>query len=227
MKQTKTLLCALVCGATLLGATKAAAAPLLYLTSFNGTIACTTNYNNLNSNSTPRIMTKSVNLKSIMTMVTNHARLNGATNMPPGVRIAVNLFTRDVFLTNSSGFYYSLSRIVSFYLLDIATSFRGTGAASGTENDKVCVELYVRGYGPDGSYLWFDVYGAGTLNYSVKSSGIGTMSISASGGEYGSYYLPGSDSTGYDGVSKGSFSLSGSGKPDWSGPFSLWWWPNH
>jgi len=228
MKLTKTLICAAVAGAMAFAASKASAFPL-YLQSISGTVTVTTNYSTIASNGLPivaqtKYLTKSFNLKSIYSFVTNVVYQNTGTNVPAKSQIAWDPYTGNVFLTNSSGYYQSLSGIVYMTIEDIATSFKGTAAGTnsvtGSESDVITDYMYVEGY--DSHDLYFDIYqdyGTGVLTYSVNGkTGIGKMTVVTKGGESGEYL------SSNDGVSNFTAVWSGTGKPQWVGPYSTWWY---
>jgi len=218
MKLTKVLLCAAVAGAMAFGAGKASAFPL-DLKSLSATITVTTNYSTLSSPA--KYLKKSVSLKQVLMMVTNTVRYYTGTNPPQGVRIAWDPYgSYYPYLTNSLGYYHSLSGIAYAYVEDIATSFKGNGGSGGSESDVIVFYLDIYGYDLNTNY-WeiYQDYGTGTLKASASSSGTTTMTISSKGGGYGE--ILNSD----DGVSSGNATFKGTGQP-LSGqiPYSVWYW---
>jgi hypothetical protein len=217
MKNKSILLGALILGASIFAAGKASAFPL-YLTSASGTISYTPIYNNLSTSNSTHISTVAVNMRSIMTVVSNQVFLNDAVIVPKDAMIAYDPYANVTYLTNSTGFSNNLSGIVSVNLREIATSFR-QGNNGTSENDKVLVSLRVRGTAPDGLYFEINFQGRGTLLFSADKNNKGSMAISlAQGAGYGAY----KDSD--DGVSSGGFAFRGKGTPEWSGPYSTWWY---
>lgn len=216
MKNKNILFGALILGAAVFAAAKASAFPL-HLTSASGTISYTPTYSNLSSSNATRMSIVAVNLKRIMTVVSNQVFLNDATIVPKDAVIAYDPFTGSAYLTNTTGFFHNVAGIVSISLSDIATSFRKSSNGV-TENDKILNSLRVRGTAPDGLYFEFRVQGRGILLFSADKNNNSSMSISLpQGAGYGAD--KGSDSTG-DGVSSGGFAFKGKGTPEWSGAFS-------
>jgi hypothetical protein len=193
---------------------------VLYLTSISGSITATDSYGTNTDTTTSPAKVGAVNLKKILTLVSNEVFLKYATNTPANAKIAYDPYAFVTFLTNSSGFYQNLSNIMSFTIYDIATTFHGSSNNSGSENDKIIVYLDVHGTGPDGYSYEFALYGQGGLTASLNgTTGKAKMSISLSnGGDYGELQ------NSVDGASKGSFTLSGSGVPAVNEPYSVYWW---
>ena len=226
MKPIKILMCAMAVVTMTVAASKASAFPLT-LKSLSGTITSTANAG------TSTTATKySVSLKKLMLVVSNEVVLNGGPTPPANATIAVDQYQYDsvnvsfhVYLTNSSGYFYSLSsnNIAYFNIYDIATTIKSNGAS---ETDTINVELDIFGTGPDGLYCEFDVFGCGTLSASTNSkTGVVKMTTSlgtslGKGAGLGVYQ----DSD--DGVSSGGFSLQGSGIPSIAGPYSTFWYYN-
>jgi hypothetical protein len=227
MKHAKLLLVALAAGALASLANQASAFPL-YLSSLSGTISYTPSYSDISNTNKAAYSKKSVNLKAVMSVVSNTVYLATGTTTPSDARIAFDPITDTTYLTNSSGYSYNLSvdfdfsntnNIARMELEDMATSFHSSGNG-GSERDAVVAWFYARGYAADGYYYEIDLYGQGSLSYSAdaKTGTKGSMTVSLSGADYGE--VKSSD----DGVAKGSVSFKGSGTPEWNtGPFSLWW----
>jgi hypothetical protein len=216
MKNKGILLGALILGASVFAAAKASAYPL-FLTSASGTISYTPTYSNLSSSNATRMSIVAVNLKRLMTVVSNQVFLNDSTIVPKDAVIAYDPFAGATYLTNTTGYNHTVSGIVSVSLSDIATSFRKS-INGVSENDKILNSLRVRGTAPDGLYAEFRVQGRGMLQFNTDKNNKGSMSISLpQGAGYGAY--KGSDNSG-DGVSSGSFTFRGRGTPEWSGAFS-------
>jgi hypothetical protein len=226
MKPIKILMCAMAVATMTLAAGKASAFPLT-LKSLSGTITSTANAG------TSTTATKyTVSLKRLMLVVSNEVVLNGGPTPPANATIVVDQYQYDsvnvsfhVYLTNSSGYFYSLSsnNIACFNIYDIATTIKSNGAS---ETDTINVELDIFGTGPDGLYCEFDVFGCGTLSASTNGkTGVVKMTTSlgtslGKGAGLGVYQ----DSD--DGVSSGGFSLQGSGIPSIAGPYSTFWYFN-
>lgn len=226
MKFTPTLLSATIAGVLTLGAIDAAAFPL-YLTSLNGRITCTANYGPYSTNldnvdlTSNKVTRASVNLKKMMIVVSNqvYRTTAGGTVVPTDAKIVYDPYVNQTYLTNSSGFSYSLSGIARVEIDEIATSFRGNNSG-GSENDTILVWIDIYGYGPDDLYYEFEVYGQGKLVFTLNGkTQMGKMRISLSNGsDYGEYQS--SDS----GVTRGGFKMKGAGEPEWAGPYSIYWW---
>ena len=217
MKVTKTMLGVAVAGALAFAASNSSAFPMK-LTSVSGTLTVTSNYNALVGATSAKATTVSFNLKRVMTIITNQVFLNTGTNPPAGSYVAVDPYSLKTYLTNSAGYYKSLSGIVYVTVNDIATVFKGN-ANGGTEKDVVNAEIDIYGHGPDGFFYEAEIIGQGTISINANRN-TSTATCSISGVGYGEF--EGSD----DGVAKGSFTLSGSGTPEWSGPYSVYWY-NH
>src|SRR6266481_5436204 len=119
MKNKSILLGALILGASVFASAEASAFPL-YLTSASGTISSTPSYSTASNSSVAKISTVTVNLKRLMTVVSNQVFLNDATIVPKDARIAYDTVTRATYLTNTTGFSHTLSGIVTISLNDIA-----------------------------------------------------------------------------------------------------------
>jgi len=221
MKPTQFLMCALALGAMTFAASKTSAFPLT-LKSLSGTITSTA------VAGTSTTATKSsIVLKKLMLVVSNEVVLAGGPPPPAKATIVVDTYQYDsvnvrfqVYLTNSTGYFYSLSsnNMAYFNITDMATTIK----SNGSESDSILAELDMFGNALDGSYFEFDVIGNAKLSASTNSkTGVTSTTISlANGTGYGAYES--SD----DGVSAGGFNLQGSGIPLVAGPYSTWWYNN-
>jgi hypothetical protein len=221
MKTIKILSGMMVAAALMLGANRASAFPL-YLTSLSGTITSTASYGSSNTTTSNKVVTVSVTLAKMLTVVSNQVFLDTAASPPADAKIVFEPVTLELYLTNSSGYYRSLSthREGSLRIRDLATTFSTNGLL---ENDRLVAELDLYGTGPDGLYYEFDVRGAASLNVPVNVfTGVANMSISMgnNGSGYGSY------KSSSDGVSVGGFTFKASGVPDWPAAYSVYWWNN-
>lgn len=223
MKPIQTLLCVAVAGAMAFAASKAPAFPL-FLKSVNVTLTVTPSYSAISSTNTTSAKYTKVrgNLKNLMTIVTNQVRLNTGTTPDVGSVIAYDPYLSTTYLTNTStGYYHNLSGIVYFTIEHIATKFKLKNNGGGSENDVVDTYLDIYGDGPDGLYYEaYAQYAPGTLKFSGNGSKPAKMTITGTGGGYGAFQ------SSNDGVSQTKFKFQGSGDPEWSGPFSLYWWYN-
>ncbi|PWU19738.1 MAG: hypothetical protein C5B50_05810 [Verrucomicrobia bacterium] len=225
MKATKTILCVVLFGLAAISPSQLLGFPL-YLTSANGMISGTPLFGGDASSTSSKVQAAPVNLKNILSLVSNTVAKASRTNVPANVKIAYDPFTFTAYLTNVGGYFYNLSGILSLRIDDIATSFRTNGASSNaSENDLAIMELDVKGTAPDGSSYEFDIYGLGNIMASLNfSTGSGRLTMSLSNGAgYGQV----KDSA--DGVSKGGFMFMGSGTiPDSAKnqPYSVFWWNN-
>jgi len=223
MKPGKLLLGAALAGTMALAASKATAFPL-YLTSASGTITYTAYYGATADTTANKAQVAAINLKSIMQLVTNEVNVVTGTNPPADVQIAYDPYTFSLYLTNSSGYYYSLGYDsindfdIYFYEGDIATTFSSSSNGSESESDTTVFGFGVSGYGSDGNFYEFEIYGRGKISFSVNSKGVASMTMSGSGVDSGAWQN--SD----DGVARGSVSFRGKGTPEWSGPYSIYWW---
>jgi hypothetical protein len=216
MKLTNMLLSATVVGAMAFAAGKASAFPLK-LTSLSGTFTVTSNYEAIADSDSAKATKKSFSLKEVMTVITNQVFLNTGTNPPAGSYVVYDPYLSSTYLTNTDGYYHSLSGIVYLDVYDIATTFKGNGNG-GAESDVCVAEFYVEGHGPDGLYYEIDMdESLGSIKAAYKSDGTAKMTISGKGAGYGEYQS--SD----EGVSSGKFTFSGTGTPEWEGPFSVYW----
>jgi lipopolysaccharide export system protein LptA len=187
----------------------------LKLTSVSGTFTVTPSYSAITDSSSAKATKASFNLKKVMVVITNQVFLNSGTNPPAGSYVVYDPYLFTTYLTNSDGYYYDLSGIVAIYIEDIATTFKGNGTG-GSETDVTIADLDVYGQGPDGLNYEVGIYGLGSIKVSYKTDKA-TVTISGSGADEGEY-----QSSDY-GITKGSFTLKGSGTPEWSGPYSIYW----
>ncbi len=189
----------------------------LTLTSVNGTITFTHTYG-ADATTTSNLAAKvSVNLSHVITVLSNEVFLDLGTH-PADLRIALDLYTGGLYLTNSSGFSYDLEQkgLGNFRIREIATTFSTTGVA---EQDVMLVDLSFNGREPNGQSFDFNLRGYATFKLRSNSTGGRTISLSATKASgYGE--VNSSDS----GVSQGGFRAQGSGTPEWTGPFSVFWW---
>ncbi len=221
----KTLLCGLVAGLVALAAEKASAFPL-NLTSLTGTITSTAHYGNSPETTTNKVKVVAITLKQVLTIVSNeiYIRTSGTNAPPAGSRLVFDP-VRGTYVTNNNGYFYSTSdnengSFCAARIADIATNFHATGQNGGAESDTILFSFYFFGHGTDGQFYEGDLWGRGRLAYTVSSTtGRGSMTITASGSDYGEY--KGSD----DGVFTGNVVFTGSSlTPEWEGPFSVAWW---
>ena len=221
MRPTKILMCAMVLGAMTFATSKTSAFPLT-LKSLSGTITSTAV-----AGTSITASKSSVVLKKLMPIVSNQVVLNGEPTPPADATIVVDPYQYDsvnvsfhVYLTNSSGYFYSLSsnNVASCNIYDIATTIKNGGSA----NDTIYVELDIFGTGPDGYFYEFDVSGSGKLSASTngKTGMVKTTISLKNGAGYGVYQ----DSD--DGVFSGGFNLQGSGIPPTADPYSTFWYAN-
>ena len=217
MTNRKTLPGILILGASLLITAKTAAFPL-YLISASGKIGYTPSYDNLNASNEVKRLFVSVNLKTLMTVVSNQVFLAASVSAPKDAMIAYDPYDGGTFLTNKTGFYQSLQDIVAVKVLELSTSFKQS-ASSFTESDVTVTRLDVFGYAPDGRFFEFRLEGYGSVRYNVAANQRASMRISVQGA--GGY---GEDQHSEEGVSSGNFIFSGTGAPQWSGPYSAYWW---
>ena len=207
----------LVLGASLFLTVNAPAFPL-YLISASGKINYTPSYDYLGTSNVVKRTFVSVNMKTLMTIVSNQVFRVAAVSVPRDARIAYDPYDGSTFLTNKTGFYKSLTDIVTVRIRELSTSFK-QGTNTVTESDATVARLDVYGYGPDGRFFEFRLEGYGSLRYNVERNQRASMRISVQGaGGYGEYQ----DSD--EGVSSGNFTFSGTGAPQWSGPYSAYWW---
>src|SRR5882724_4092304 len=106
MKNKSILFGALILGASVFAAATASAFPL-YLTSASGTISSTLSYSAISNSSVAKISTVAVNMKRLMTLVSNVVFLNDATIVPKDAVIAYDPVTRSTYLTNKTGFFHT------------------------------------------------------------------------------------------------------------------------
>jgi len=222
------LLCIAMAGTFALAASKTSAFPL-EVKSLSAKITVNTNFDALYTNNVAKPLTKSVNLKQVMTLITNAVSRITGTNAPADVKLCWNPYNSNyMFLTNKSGYYQSIqlnnSSNMYFYAYayveDMATSFKLNSKGGGSENDDIIFYLDI--YGRDLNTNYFEIYqdyGMGTLSLNASNTNKpATMTITSKGGGYGEIYN--SD----EGISSGSITFKGSGEPEGDEPYSLWWW---
>ena len=211
----------MVLGAMTFATNKTSASPLT-LKSLSGTITSTAV-----AGTSITASKSSVVLKKLMPIVSNQVVLNGGPTPPADATIVVDPYQYDsvnvsfhVYLTNSSGYFYSLSsnNVASCNIYDIATTIKN----GGSENDTIYVELDIFGKGPDGYDYEFDVNGSGKLSTSTngKTGMVKTTISLKNGAGYGVYQ----DSD--DGVYSGGFNFQGSGIPPTADLYSTFWYAN-
>ena len=215
----KTLLFSLVAGIAALTSGKASAFPLT-LTSLNGTITSTSSDGTNTVWTTNRTKVVSVTLKQMLTIVSNEIFLQtSGTNAPPAnSRIAFDpaKTNNQIYVTNVNYSFSLPSTNLSMSLSNIATTFRPVNPSGGSEHDTLLVSFRIAGRGLDNSNYVFGVTGKGSLVYQLRArTNSATMTISASGSAPGQY------KSSADGISTGSIVFSGSGNPEWLGPFSV------
>ena len=221
----KTFVYSLVIGMLLWTAGTASAFPL-YLTSANGTITTTPHYGHDAASTTNHAKVVAVNLKQLLTVVSNEIYLQtSGTNAPPAnSRIAFDPYvlsgsSHRLYVTNQNGYYYNLYGIAQVNIEHIATNFRLINPSGISESDTLAIEFQVYARTPDGLGFFFGTFGKGKLVYNKgATTQLGKMTITASGTTYGEYQS--SDR----GVSTGNVVFAGSGTPEWNGPYSVFWW---
>lgn len=192
----------------------------LTLTSLKGVIISTAHYGTdatTTSNVTSRV---SITLNQVITVLSNNVFLDRGNIPPADMRIVLDPYTEGLYLTNNSGFSYDIAGngFGNFRIRHVATMFNRT---TGFEEDFMEIDLSFNGTQPNGQSFEMDLRGPAAFKFTVDSSGIGAISLSnknASG--YGQ--TNSSDS----GLVIGSFKAAGSGVPEWSGPYSVYWWNN-
>jgi len=229
MKPTKILMGAVACGVMILATNIASAFPLK-LTSENGTMNITGYYGPTNDPTitSNKIASGSYNLKKVLMCITNEIQLRGSST-PLAYNLMYDPYLDICYLTNAGWSYvlstqdFSTNDIAHVFLSDVVTSFSGN--ASGSESDRLTVELWVHNVRPPGNTYTaeFDAIGGGTLTESEnKTTGVAKMTISEKGNGYAA--LNNSD----EGVlTTSSFSFTGSGTVAAGQlPFSIYWWNN-
>jgi hypothetical protein len=231
MKLTQILLCAAVAGTIAFVAGKASAFPLT-LKFLSGKLTTTAYYGDSAATTTNKYTVKSFNLKEVMFLITNTvASTAPGVTLPEKVALAVDLyntnnirgiFARNVYLTNSQGFYFSLtdSNLASFSIGGMATKFKSDAKGGGSENDVVQAHLIIGGvHDQNFEYYEIEIGGTGKLNMNLNRDGMATMTFSVNGDGFG--VCQSSDA----GVCVGSFTLKGSGVVPTDGmPYSVYWW---
>lgn len=216
----KTLFFSAIAAVALFTSNKAVAFPLT-LTSLTGTITSSA------TSSTNRAQTVAVTLKQMFNVISNEISIQtSGTNAPPAKsKIVIDPFTGGVYVTNTNGYFFSLSGagLARVDIDDIATSYHQVGENGGVESDVIAIQFWMYGRGTDGLYYEYGTYGRGRIAYAVNSTtGRATMTITATGTEYGQY------KNSYDGVCTGAATFTGaSNSPEWEGPYSVYWWSNN
>ena len=205
-----------VLGALVFSGNRLAAFPLT-LTSLTGAITATSQYGSTATTTTSPSVKVLVTLNHVMTVLSNDVFVTFGTNAPEDMHIALDPFNYGLYLTNKSGFFFDIAgnKFGNFRIRDIATTFNTTNH---TEQDVIVLDLSFNGNEPGGQTFVYDLRGSATFTYSVNSVGVGTASLSCR------------NATGYgetnssaSGVAVGSFKAAGSGVPEWSGPYSVYW----
>ena len=224
MKLPQSLLSVAVAGTFMLAAGKAPAFPLI-LQSLNGKLITTAQYGLTAGTTTNDYTIRTFSAKQVMFLITNTVKsINPAVELPTKVALAVDPYTDEVFLTNSEGFYFSLtaSNLAAFSVGEIATKFKGANRGP-VESDQANVLLNIRlVHDQNYKYYEFDIVGHGKLNVTVDKNGVGTMTLAVT-----SSFGSGIDQDSAPGICDGGFRFRGSGVPPVDGlPYSVYWWNN-
>lgn len=224
MKRIQILLFAVVAWALVVVPGKAPAFPLL-LRSLSGKLITTDHYGLVPATTTTNYTVKTFNTKSVMLLITNTVKsIAPSVVLPQKVTLAVEPYTRDVFLTNSDGFYFSLSasNLADFAFFQIATRFNDSSVGT-VETDVVNAALDIRLiHDPDFKYYQFDMVGSGNLTVVINRKGVATMTLTLKG-DAGA----GVDQDSDPGICRSEYVLKGSDMPQADGlPYSVYWW-NH
>ena len=224
LKLVRVFLFAAVAGTLALAADQALAFPLT-LQSLTGKLITTTQYGLTADTTTNDYTVRTSNIRQVMFLITNTVKsINPDVVLPGNVALAVDPYTKDVFLTNSEGFYFSLtaSNLADFTIGEIATKFNEAGHGT-VESDRVNVLLNISLiHDQNYKYYEFDIVGSGTLNVNVNKNGVATMILSVKS-DFGS----GIDQGSAPGMCNGSYTFKGSGIPPAGGlPYSVYWWNN-
>jgi hypothetical protein len=158
-----------------------------------------------------------VNLKTLINVLSNSVVLD-LGSAPAGLRIVIEPHTGGLYLTNNSGFFYDIegNGLGNYNVRQVATKFSTTTMA---ESDVMLVDLAFHGTAPNGETFHFDLRGVASFKSAVNLLGVTTITLS--GKQIVGYgEINSSDS----GVSSGSFKARGFGTPEWTGPFSVYWW---
>jgi len=219
----KTLLCCLAVGLMALVAENVSAFPLT-LTSLNGTITSTAYYGTNAASTTNRADVTAFTLKKVLTVVSNEIfiRTSGTNAPPAGSRIVFDPYTQITYITNNNGYTYNLSAssnaIAGVVIGKIAANFHGTANNGGSESGVAIMEFSVTTQGTNNVAHKINIKGRSTLGFNVNGlTGKGTMTLRINGSGAGQY--KNSD----DGVATGTAVFTGSGTPEWEGPYSVWW----
>jgi hypothetical protein len=219
MKKFQFLSC-LLAGFVLLAAGKASAFPIA-LKSVSGTIMSTPAIGSSNITA----LKYSVNLKTLMLIVSNQVVLNGGPTPPANAAINLDPYSHDsvygfrVYLTNSTGYFYSLSsnNIAYFNISDITATINRPGTS---EKDTMLAELDIYGKGANGTFYEYYVSGSGSLSSSINTKNnimnLG-MSLKSGAGHGVNQNSP-------EGISAGGFVFQGSGIPAVLQPYSTFWY---
>lgn len=216
MKKVRILI-GIALGVLALSESRLAAFPLT-LTSIHGTITATPYYGG-NAETSSNVAAKvAVSLRQVITVLSNEVFLDLGTSPPATMRIVLDPYTGGLYLTNQSGFFYDLelNGLGNFRIREIATTFDRTTL---TEQDTMLIDLSFNGRQPNGGSFEFTLRGSATFKSQSNSNGLTRVSLScprAAG--YGEFNSSSS------GVSQGGFTAVGSGTPEWSGAFSVFWW---
>jgi len=196
----------------------------LALKSVSGKLTTTAFFGTNSSTTANQYTTMSFNTKSLMCLITNTVKsIAPAVNVPKDVCLAVDPYTSNVFLTNSQGFYLSLSdsSLASFSINTIATKFRTGFHGAISETDIVNARLKFSSlHDPGFNYYEIEIQGDGVLTINRNSNGAATMTLSINGGGFG-------ENQNQTGVCAGAFTLRGCAIPPKNGlPYSVYWWNN-
>jgi hypothetical protein len=215
MRKLKLTIAMTVLGMLAFAGNRLSAFPLT-LTSVRGVISTTHHYGTTAVTTTDPAVKFAVTLPRLLLVLSNDYFIDQGQVAPRDMRVVLDPFTEALYLTNHSGFFYDLvgPGFGSFRIRNVATTFNTN---TQVEQDTAEVDLNFSGTlpGGGGSFV-FDLRNSAVVKFTV-TSGVGTMTISGKGLGYGE--INSSDS----GVSVGAIKAAGSGTPEWSGPYSVYW----
>jgi hypothetical protein len=216
MRKLKSAMAVAVLGISVFSGNRLAAFPLT-LTSLTGAITATAQYGGTAATTTSPAEKVSVTLNHVITVLSNDVFVTFGTNAPEDMRIALDPFNYGLYLTNKFGFFFDIAgnKFGNFRIRDIATTFNTTNH---TEQDVIVLDLSFNGNEPGGQTFVYNLRGSATFTFTVNSVGVSTASLSCRNGTgYGE------TNSSASGVAVGAFKAAGSGVPEWTGPYSVYW----
>ena len=231
MKLVKTLFGTALAVTIIFASDKALAFPLI-LKNISGKLTTTAYYGTNAETTASEYTVERFNLKDVMFLITNTVKsISPDITLPEKVSLAVDLYDtnfpvygpsrNDVYLTNDTGFYFSLSasNLASFSINSIVTKFKENSNGASSEKDVVLANLTIYFiHDQNGKFYEIGIAGTGELNMSLNKNSTAAMDLLVNGEGAGESHSSAA------GICNGKFTFEGVGVPPPDGfPFSVYW----